>query len=143
MIWFNKRKIIIPSTISINWCKTISLDGIIGLTNSNCNNLITLTIRGCKNIDDDCIIMIANHCINIEVLDISCCDSITSRGISAIAKSLKQKLLSLNMELSYDNEVSIDEGIINISNYCHNLQELNISGRNITTNNSITALARN
>jgi len=138
LIWFSKRKINIPSKISIDWCDSITLIGITGLvTNNTCNNLISLNLRGCKHINDDCIIMIVNNCHNIQILDLSFSDNITNIGISEIGRNLQLQLQSLSIERFYydilDNVSDIsDLGIIDIAKYCTNLHTLNINGCKIT-----------
>jgi len=143
LIWFGKRKIIIPYNLSIKWSRSITLDGIIGISNNNFNNLTSISFRGCKYINDDCIILITRNSPKLQVLDISFCDGITNRGIEEIARNVNLQLQSLDIEIfdykDIPKEIS-DEGIIWLAKYCHNLQSLNVSGHENITDIGISEL---
>ena len=149
MLWFGSRKVSIPSKLSINWSDSITIDGITGISTSNCNNLTTLNLRGCKNINDDCIILITSNSPNLKNLDISYCSGVTNRGIEEMARNLNLQLLSLSIEVfdtgglgSSDNERT-DEAIIELAKYCHNIESLDISSNWNITDRGISELVHN
>lgn len=100
--------------------------------------LRVLCLRGCQSIGDGSMKTLAQHCPNIEELNLNGCKKITDATCSALARHCS-KLQRINLDSCM---LITDHALKSLSDGCPNLTEVIISWCSNITDNGVEALAR-
>lgn len=86
-------------------------------------SLEILSLRNCKLVTNQTILIITSSCLNIRKLDLASCDKITDIGIIAIAD--KYPFLE-DIKLSFLHLIT-DISMLRLANYCNKLKSIDIT----------------
>lgn len=81
-------------------CLNVSLDQAVGDSAlstfaQHCNNIEQLNLRNCKKLSDRTCQFLARHCNKLQVLDLSSCSSLSDNSLRALAHGCPQVLYVL------------------------------------------------
>jgi len=102
------------------------------------SSLQNIILRCCRNVDDTCVIPLANSCPNIRCLVLSE-TNVSDEGLFAIASKCTQ-LQSLHLEICRD---ITDEGVIAISKKCKKLEQIFLCDSMQVGDEAVIALVKN
>ncbi|GEQ66846.1 hypothetical protein JCM33374_g509 [Metschnikowia sp. JCM 33374] len=94
-------------------------------------SLKKFTLAGSNAVDDSTMVLLADRCPNLEVLDVRACEKITDYGIYAISKKC-HKLRSINFGRSKEGDRITDLSITKLVSSNPNLETVGLAGCHIT-----------
>lgn len=101
-------------------------------------HLTTLLLGGCEDITDASLLMVAQHCRNVEQIDLSCCE-VTDAGLTALVHSCR----SLNTILLKKCVNVTDASVLVLSQLLPDLVKLDLNGCKRITDTTLSALSVN
>ena len=100
------------------------------------SNIVALSLRGCCNIRDLCVMDVVSRCPKLKSIDLWGCRAVTDAGISALGVGCSQ-LRDIN--LSHCGKVS-DAGVSALGAGCGKLQSIDLSNCDQVTDVGVSAL---
>lgn len=105
------------------------------------SSLKTLIITGSKTLDDSLLILVAQKCPNLEVLDVRACEGVTDYGVHAIGSACT-KLVNVNLGRKKRGHLITDHSVSALATNNPRLTSVGLAGCYIT-DRSIWELAMN
>lgn len=114
----------------LNWCPALTalsvehndeIDDAIGEMSKAYNGLTALNLSMCRRITNECMFLLARHCVNLRELHIEHCKFVTDEGLSSVLINGKMRYLDL-----YGCKDITLETVQCIAQYCKGIETLNL-----------------
>jgi F-box/leucine-rich repeat protein 2/20 len=103
----------------------------------NCSELKTLSLSRCVTIGDQALRSLAHHC-PLTSLDVSFCEKVTDAGVGSLAKGLRGRLHTLNLQRCRSVQ---DPALYQLARHCPQLRNLDLTWCRQVTDKGLGVLA--
>ncbi|GLJ06895.1 hypothetical protein SUGI_0051710 [Cryptomeria japonica] len=110
--------------LMIGGCRLVSDQSIQAIASTCSFNLISLQVEWCLDITDEAIRSVLSGCIQLENLDMACCDKITDHAFTCLGNHGSGSCLKV-LKINNCPGISIT-GIALIAEFCHSLKYLDV-----------------
>ena len=127
----------LTSIILIN-CENIDDDGVICIS-ENCTKLKVFEVENCTKLTDNSLVSMSTHCSHLTILNLDCIENITDKGVFSLCKNCTElKILELE-----DAQCITTNGFGFISTFCKNMVSLSLNGCSQITERCVEDIALN